>query len=55
MKELEEFSKKKKKRKNADFDEDDMEGASGVRKRLKKGKPDFIKKKLKFKGKKRNN
>ncbi|XKL59182.1 hypothetical protein PGB90_000198 [Kerria lacca] len=53
MKELEEFSKKKKKRKNADFDEDDMEGASGVRKRLKKGKPDFIKKKLKFKGKKK--
>lgn len=48
MKELEESSKKKK-RKKIDLDDDDMEGATGVRKRLKKGKPGFKKFKKKSK------
>lgn len=53
MKELEESSKKKRNRKSMDLDEDDLEGASGVRKRLQKGKPDFNKRKFKSKGNKK--
>lgn len=49
MKELEESSKKKWNRKSMDFDDDDLEGATGVRKRLKRAKPDFSKKKFKKK------
>lgn len=51
MKELEDSSKKKRNRKSMDLDDDDLEGATGVRKRLKKGKPDFNNRKFKSKGK----
>lgn len=53
MKELEESSNNKRNRKTMDLDDDDLEGASGVRKRLKKGKPDFSKRKFKSKGNKK--
>ncbi len=50
---MESSSKKKKKRKNMELDpDDDIEGATGIRNRFKKGKSDFKKKNF-GKGKKK--